>query len=194
MKQILTYAAFSLLLISCQKGTENGTPSLDPTKSYSIRVEAPAQTVKTNVENNRLKLDHYAVTKILVEPVEYSRSWAIVLEENWEGTYLNGLDYNCMNEFGTYAFNWRASNLHHMNTNQKSVADVTVEGKRMKQITISRTFHFYKDFPNQQAAINEQNQVLARQNEAGKFRAFFTYNGVNSLPNSANGNLQYVRQ
>lgn len=193
MKQILTYAALSLLLFSCQKGSENGTPTLDPTKSYSIKVEAPAQTVKTSVENNRLKLDHQAVTKILVDPLEYTRSWAIVLEENWEGTFLNGLDYTCLNEFGTYAFNWRASNLHHINTNQKSVSDVTYEGKKMKQITVTRTFHFYKDFPNQQAAIDQQNQVLQRQNEAGKFRAFFTYNGVSSLPNVANGSLQYIK-
>ena len=193
MKRLLTYAALSILIASCQKGADTGTPQIDPTKSYSINVEASEQIVKTSVENNRLKLDHNEKIDIYVDPVEFSRLWAVALEENWEGTYLNGLDFTCMNEFGTQAFNWRAGNLNNVHSSQKTVTVVTVDGKRMKKISVNRTFHFYKDFPNQQAAIDKQNALLQTTNEAGKFRGYFTYNGVNSLPKQANGTLKYTR-
>ena len=194
MKRILTYAALSILIASCSKGAgDAGTPQIDPSQSYSIKVEAGEQIVKTTVENNRLKLDHNERIDILVDPNEYKRLWAVALEEDWNGTYLNGLDYTILNEFGTYAFNWRAGNLNNVHSSQKSVTDVTVDGKRMTKISISRTFHFYKDFPNQQAATEKQNQLLQTTNETGRFRGYFTYNGVNSQPVQANGTLKYTR-
>jgi len=193
MTKVFACAALSVLIASCQKNPAD-TPPIDPGKQYSINVEAPDQIVRTKVEGNILKLDHHEKVHLLVDPVEFGRSWSLALEEDWSGTNLHNLDYTTMNEFGTYAHNWRPGNVNNLHPSQKTVIDTTVGGKRYKKLKIERIIHFYKEFPSQQAATDKQNQLTTVTNEVAKFKGYYTYNGVSSLPNLGNGKLVYVKQ
>lgn len=194
MTKVFTYAALCITLASCQKGAgDNSTPPIDPSKSYSVSYEIPDQIVRMKIENNTLKMDHYEKVHILVDPVEFSRAWALSLDEDWNGTSLYNVDYVAMNEFGTYAYNWKAGNLNNVHPSQKSVIDTTVNGKRFKKVKVERIIQFFKDYPTQQAAIDRQNALLQVRGEQAKFKSFYTYSGVTSLPVIGNGNLIYIK-
>ena len=194
MSRIFIYAALCLLLVSCQKNKgDDSTPPIDPGKSYAITLEIPDQIVRTKVENSTLKMDHYEKVHILVDPAEYNRSWALSLDEDYSGTSLHNVDYVCMNEYGTLAFNWKAGNLNNVHTSQKSVIDTTVGGTRYKKVKVERIIQFFKQYPSQQAATDRQNQLLQTVGEKATFKSFYTYTGVNSLPIASNGTLVYVK-
>jgi len=194
MSRIFVCATLFTILVSCGKNKgDNSTPPIDPSKSYAITLEIPDQVVRTKVENNILKMDHYEKVHILVDPAEYSRSWALSLEEDYSGTSLHNVDYTCMNEYGTYAFNWKAGNLNNVHTSQKSVMDTTVNGTRYKKVKVERIIHFSKEYASQQAATDRQNQLIQTVGEKAKFKSFYTYTGVNSMPIVNNGTLVYVR-
>src|SRR5215831_10728466 len=166
MKQLLTGALFILVLAGCSKQSGNNTPPIDPTKQYTISYELSDQIVKTSVSQDTLHLDMYEKLYFIVDPTEYSYSWALHLQENLTNSFLNNLDYTCLSDQNVYAYDFRAENMNNVHTSQKSVSDVTINGKNYKKVKLERTIQFFKVFSNNPSgATAKQNELVATQNQ-----------------------------
>jgi hypothetical protein len=194
MKHLLTGALFILILAGCSKNSSDNTPPIDPNKKYTISYEVNDQIVKTSVTNDTLHLDMYEKLYFIVDPTEYAYSWALHLQENFSSSYLNNLGYTCLSDQGVFAYDFRSENLNHVHSTQKSVSDVTINGKNYKKVRLERTIQFFSVFPNNPtAAAAKQNELVATTNQTVTFSSFYVYNDVSSSPNTTTAKLVYTK-
>ena len=192
MKQLLTGALFVLVLAGCKKS--DNTPPIDPNQKYTINFELNDQVVKTNVSHDTLFLSMFEKMYFLVDPTEYSYSWALHLQEDFSNSYLNNLHYTCLSDENVYAYDFRTENLNNLHPSQKSVSDVNVNGKNYKKVLLQRTVQFFSVFTNNpSAATAKQNELIGTQNQTVRLSAFYFYNDVSSSPNITTAKLVYTK-
>lgn len=194
MKQFIASTLVILLLAGCTKNAGDNTPPIDPSKQYSISFEVNDQTVKTSVTHDTLHLDLYEKLSFIVDPTEYAYSWALHLQENLAQSFLNNLNYTCLTDQSVWAYNFRTENLNNVHPSQKSVSDVTINGKKYKKVLLQRTIQFFSVFTNNPAgATAKQNELVANTSQTVTFSSFYVYNDVSSAPNTTTAKLVYTK-
>ncbi|MBO9619895.1 MAG: hypothetical protein J7539_12770 [Niabella sp.] len=193
MKRLVFPLLIVLLFANCSKNSQS-VAQIDPAKTYAIKYDAtPAQSVVTRVNMDTLFLNFNENVIAQLDPQEYSMSWAIILQEDFSKSYLNGLHFDALASKNGYAHDWVPQNLNDAAPGQVTSTSVTVGGKNYTQVTVNRTFVFYNVLSNNQAAVDAQNTLLGTSTDAISFKLYFSYNLVNSLANSATFRVVYSK-
>jgi hypothetical protein len=192
MKQALVLSLLVLSFASCKK-SGNDTPPIDPNKQYTIIYDVADQTVKTSVVNDTINLDFQEKINFLVDPTEYTYSWAQFLEEDFTKSYLNNLHFALLSDENVMAVDFVSRNLNNVHPSQKSAVETTVNGKKYVKVQLARTFKFRNILASNQEAINKQNQLLQTTTDSVKFSSFYYYNGVFSAANLKTVRLFYTK-
>jgi hypothetical protein len=189
MKQLIP-TLFVFALFGCSKS--NQEPVFQPNRAYAMKYQTDPQIVKTRANGDTLHMDFYENVNLLVDPSEYSGSWALIIEENFNSSYLNGLEFWAQATPTVYAHDWVPSNTNDVAPGQKTVSNVTVDGKKYVKVTIARVFEFYKILSSPQAAVNQQNVLLQTTTDKVSYKTYYMSNGGFSLSNDATLNLTYT--
>jgi hypothetical protein len=190
MKHLIP-ALLVLAIVGCSKSKQE--PVFEPNRAYAVKYQQDDQIVKTRVSGDTLHLDFHEMVNLLVEPNDYSGSWALIIEENFTKSYLDKLEYYAQATPTVYAHNWVPSNTNDVAPGQKTVSNVTVDGKKYVKITIARVFEFYNVMNSPQAAVNQQNVLLQTTTDNIGFKTYYMYNGGFSLSNDASLKLVYTK-
>lgn len=191
MKRILSIALVTLVLSACTKNDKN--VAIDPNNAYTIKFDVKDQVVKTTVDQDTLRLDFNQVVNFLVDPVEYQRSWALHLTQDFSHSYLNGLHYSALANAAGVATDWVPINLNDVHPSQKTTSDTTVDGKKYIKVTLTRLFKFVSVLASNQAAIDKQNSLISDQSQSVAYAAFYSYNSVYSLANNNVSKIVYTK-
>jgi hypothetical protein len=191
MKRYLSIALFALAFSACTKN--NKEVPIDPTKAYTIKYDVQDQVVKTTVDKDTLRLDFNQVVNFLVDPIEYQRSWALHLTQDFSNSYLNGLHFTALANSAGVATDWVPINLNDVHPSQKTTSETTVNGTRYIKVTITRLFKFVSVLSSNQAAIDKQNALIQDKNQSVAYAAFYSYNDVYSLPNNNVSKIVYTK-
>jgi hypothetical protein len=191
MKKTLLFLLM-LTAISCTKSSIK--TKLDPNKKYFMRYETPDQVVKMHVNNDTLWLNFYENIVVLVDPDDYSNSWAMHLIEDLSQSYLKGLHFRALASPAGYANDWIPINLNDAAPGQKTSTNVTVDGKQYVKVTISRLFEFYNKLGSNQAAINQQNTLLNTTDHTVTYKLFYSDGSGYSLSNDGTFKIVYSNQ
>jgi len=180
-----------LTIVGCSKPKEE--TQLDPNRQYAMKYINGDQSVKTRVSNDTLWLNFYEKIDLLVDPNDYANTWGMALIQDFSNSYLKDLHF-----FGTatptlYSYDWMPINLNDAAPGQKTSTNVTVDGKKYVQVTISRLFEFFNKMGSTQAATDLQNVVLQRTNDVVLYKAFYAAGGVFSLSNDATFKIVYTK-
>lgn len=194
MKTKIIFSILILALVGCTKQSGNVTVPIDPTKQYTIKYDLNDQIVKTSVTKDTLNLSFFQKINFLVDPNEFSRSWALHVKQDFSKSYLSNLHYFAFAQSNVYAYDWIAESFNDMHPTQKSVSDTVVNGTKYKKVTLQRTFLFFNVLPNAEAAIDAQNVLSQTKNDSVTFSSFYYFNDVFSLPNVKTVKLTYERQ
>lgn len=194
MKRILSSTLVMLALASCSKSGDVAQKPIDPNKKYSVGFDIANQQVKTSVVNDTLHLDFYQQVSFLLDPSEYSTTWAIGAVQDFSKSYLNNLHFTCLAEYGNYAYDWATINLNDVNPSQKTTKDTTVNGKKYEKVTLARTFYFFNPLGSSQAALDKQNALLQTKTDSVSYQVFYLYDGVTSIPSSVTANVSYSKK
>jgi hypothetical protein len=191
MKRIIL-PLFVLALASCTKPSID--VQIDPNKAYTIKYKTDDQVVKTRVSNDTLHLDFNQKINFLLDPKEFSNTWALHLIQDFSKSYLNNLHFDAIAiAAGVYAHDWVPINLNDVAEGQKSTSKVTFEGKEYVQVTLNRVFEFYNKLSSHQAALDQQNALLQTTSDVVTYKAFYSYNNVYSLSNDGNFKIVYTK-
>ena len=184
----LTILAFT----SCVR-QKNNDVQFDPNKAYTVKYQTDAQIVKTSVSNDTLHLDLYQKVGLLVDPYDYSHTWALCLIQDFSNSYLKDLHFDTPSNSTSsgYVHDWIPINLNDVAPDQKTTANVTVNGKQYVLVTITRLFKFYNILASNQAAVTKQNELLQAKGDYVKYKAFYSFNNVYSVSNDSDVNLVY---
>jgi hypothetical protein len=180
-----------LAIVSCSKPKEEA--KLDPNRQYEMKYSNSDQTVKTFVRNDTLWLHFNENVVVLVDPNDYANTWGMALIQEFSNSYLKDLHYIGLATPAGYSYDWMPINLNDVAPGQKTSTNVTVNGKKYVQVTISRVFEFFQKMGTSQAAVDQQNIVLQRTNDAVLYKTFYSANGVFSLSNDATFKLVYTK-
>jgi hypothetical protein len=191
MKRILSIALVTLVLFACTKNDKN--VAIDPNNAYTIKFDVKDQVVKTTVDQDTLRLDFNQVVNFLVDPVEYQRSWALHLTQDFSHSYLNGLHYSALANAAGVATDWVPINLNDVHPSQKTTSDTTVDGRKYIKVTLTRLFKFVSVLGSNQAAIDKQNSLISDQSQTVDYAAFYSYNSVYSLANNNVSKIVYTK-
>ena len=184
--------ALSILTIAgCSKPKEPAT--LDPHRQYEMKYKNGDQIVKTFVRNDTLWLHFNENVVVLVDPNDYENTWGMALIQEFTNSYLKDLHYIGLATAGGYSYDWMPINLNDVAPGQKTSANVTVDGKKYVQVTVSRLFEFFQKMGTTQAAVDQQNIVLQRTNDSVLYKTFYAANGIFSLSNDASFKLVYTK-
>jgi len=190
-KMILALSIFAIA--GCSKSKEQ--TKLDPNKRYYMEyVQQNDQAVKMRVSNDTLRLNFYENIVVLVDPKDYSNTWAMHLIEDFSKSYLSGLHFDAIATAVGYAHDWVPVNLNDAAPGQKTATNVTVNGKQYVQVSISRLFEFYNKLGTNQAAINQQNTLLQTTNNTVTYKLFYSDGNGYSLSNDATYKIVYSNQ
>lgn len=170
MKKIILPVFMLLVYTSCVKPVQE--VPLDPNKAYTIKYKNDDQVVKTSVVNDTLRLDFYQKINFLLDPDEFSHSWALDLIQDFSKSYLKDLHFDAVATPAGYAHDWVPVNLNDVAPDQKSISTVTVDGKKYTQVSLSRVFEFYSPLGSHQAAVDQQNRLLQTTTDAVIYKAF----------------------
>ena len=192
MKHFLSISFFLFILAGCTKQNEADVP-IDPNNPYTIKFEVADQIAKTTVDKDTLRLDFYQLVHFLVDPIEYKRTWALHLAQDFSNSYLNNLHYKALANASGVATDWVPINLNDVHPSQKTATDTTIDGKKYVKVTLSRLFKFYSPLGNQQAAIDKQTTLVQTTNHTVKYDSFYSYNDVYSLPNTKVVKITYTK-
>jgi hypothetical protein len=184
--------ALSILAItSCSKPTEKAT--LDANRQYEMKYKNGDQIVKTLVRNDTLWLHFNENVVVLVDPNDYANTWGMALTQEFSNSYLKDLHYFGLATPAGYFYDWMPINLNDAAPGQITSTNVTVDGKKYVQITISRLFEFFQKMGTPQAATDQQNIVLQRSNDNVLYKIFYSANGIFSLSNDATFKIVYTK-
>ena len=190
MKKIL-FAFAILSLVSCTKKNAVNAP-FDPNKQYAIKYQTSDQIVKTRVVNDTLRLDFYQNVNLLVDPYDYSNTWALHLMQDFSNSFLKDLHFDTpANTPSGHVHDWFPINLNDVGHDQKTITNVTVDGKKYVQVTITRLFEFFSAMGSREAAIAKQSQLMKTTSDYVTYKAFYSFNNVYSLSNDANIKIVY---
>lgn len=192
MKKVLI--AFTIFFFaSCTKNSNEEVP-IDPTQSYTIEFDGlTSQVVKTKVSNDTLFLDLTQKIDFLLDPVEFNRSWALGLEQDFSKSYLSALHFRALGNASGYANDWVPINLNDAHPSVKKFSDVTVNGRDYKKMTLTRVFYFTSKFNDTQAATEKQTSLIQTNTDSVKYSAFYGYNDVFSTPHVVTVGLKYTK-
>jgi hypothetical protein len=190
-KTLLALAVISF--VSCTKDSKEEVP-IDPAKSYTIEFNnLNSQNVQTHVSNDTLYLDFAQKIEFLLDPVEFNRSWALALEQDFTKSYLKGLHFRALGNASGYATDWVPINLNDAHPSLKQVTDVTVNSKDYKKLTLTRVFYFNSKLGTAQAATDKQNALLQTNTDSVKYSAYYGYKDVFSTPHVVTVGLKYTK-
>lgn len=192
MKKMILPVLSVVLYASCAKPAKE-TPPIDPTKSYTIKYNNPDQVAKTRVSNDTLRIDFYQKINFLLDPTEATYTWSLDLIQDFSKSYLKDLHFDAIaNTAGVYAHDWVPIDLNTVAPGQKSISNVTVEGKKYTQVTLNRVFEFYNKMGTHQAALNQQTALLQNNTDVVIYKAFYAFNNTYSLSNDASFKIVYT--
>lgn len=189
MKKLIP-ALLVIALVGCSKSKQE--PVFEPNRAYAMKYQPDDQIVKTKVSGDTLRLDLYENVNLLVDPNDYSGSWALIIEENFTKSYLKGLHFKALATPSGYANDWVPANTNDAAPGQKTVSTVTVEGKKYVKVSIQRVFEFYNVL-GAQAAVNQQNVLLGTTTDNIGYKTYYMYSGGYSLSNDANLKVVYTK-
>ena len=192
MTRYLFISLFFLVLAGCSKQESKDVP-IDPSNPYTIKFEVADQVVKTSIKEDTLLLDFYQEINFLVDPVEYQRSWALHLAQDFSNSYLKNLHFKALANAAGVATDWVPINLNDVHPSQKTASDTTVDGKQYVKVKLSRLFKFYSPLGTQQAAVDKQNELVLTTSHTVKYDSFYSYNDVYSLPNTKVVKIVYTK-
>lgn len=193
MKQIL-FVAFIISMVGCSKKSI-GVAQLDPNKQYFMKyVQTNDQVAKLNVRNDTLRISFNEKIVFLVDPNDYANSWAMHLTEDFSKSYLNGLHFDALATAAGYAHDWIPVNLNDAAPGQKISTNVTVDGKKYVQVSISRTFEFFNKLGTREAALSQQNTLLQTTNDVVTYKAFYSDGSGYSKSNDGTFKIIYSNQ
>lgn len=178
-----------LTLYSCTKSPAE----FDPNRAYTIKYQADDQIVKTRVINDTLRLDFYQKLNFLVDPDEFGNSWALHLEQHFTNSYLKDLHWDMVASPAGRAHDWVPINLNDVHPAQKTISNVTVDGRKYVQVSLNRVFEFYNVLASNQAAISQQNTLLQTTNHFVIYKSYYSFNSQYSLSNDQNFKLVYTQ-
>lgn len=187
-KMILALSILSV--VSCSKSKEK--PKLDPNKKYYMKYETTDQSVKMRVNDDTLRLDFYEKIDVLVDPNDYSNSWATHLIEDFSQSYLKDLHFDAVATSAGYAHDWVPINLNDAAPGQKTSTNVTVDGKQYVKVTVARKFEFYNKLGTNQAAVNQKNILLQTTNHSVTYKMFYSDGNGYSLSNDGTFKIVYT--
>jgi len=192
-KIILAFTILSIALIdlSCKKARV--IPEIDPTRAYTIKYNNEDQIVKTRISNDTLRMDFYQKINFLLDPDEYANTWALYLKQDFTKSYLKDLHYDAIANAAGYAHDWVPVDLNTVAPGQKTISNVTVNGKKYVQVSLTRVFEFYNKMGTNQAAINQQNTLLQTTTDVVVYQAFYAYNNIYSLSNDGTFKIVYTK-
>lgn len=191
MKHLFVITVLLATLVSCTK--ESTEEPLDPNKAYTIKFDMNDQVTKTRVSNDTLYLDFQQKLNFLVDPTEYSRSWALHLTQDFSNSYLNNLHYSLLAGSGIMANDWVTLNLNDVHPSQLSESQATVNGQNYTKVTLTREFKFYSKLASAQAAIDKQTALLNTTSETVEYASFYSQGDVYSVPNIATAKIVYQK-
>jgi len=190
MKQLIP-ALLALTVFSCSKPKQD--PVFVPNRAYAMKYQSDDQVVKTRTNGDTLHMDFYENVNLLVDQSDYSGSWALIIQEDFTNSFLNKLDFNALASPAGYAHNWIPANTNDVAAGQKTVSNVTVDGKKYVKVTIARVIEFYSILNSSQAAIDKQNALLQTTTENVGYKTYYMYNGGYSLSNDATLKIAYTK-
>jgi hypothetical protein len=118
-----------------------------------------AQVVTTSVTDNKLNLAFDEKVQLLIDKERFNSSWYIVFNEDYTGSYLEGLDFKTTTQWGVEVENWKPYNLHQID---KTVSDTTIGSKKVVNVKFVRKFNFYKVFETNEQAVAKQNELKGK--------------------------------
>lgn len=193
MKKILL-AFVILAFVSCTKKNTVDAP-FDPNKQYAVKYQTSDQTVKTRVVNDTLRLDFYQNVNLLVDPYDYAHTWALDLMQDFSNSFLKDLHFDTpANTPAGSVHDWVPVNLNDVGPDNKTITNVTVDGKQYVQVNIKRLFKFFSAMGSSEAAIAKQSDLLKKTTDYVTYKAFYSYNNIYSVSNDANIKLVYQQQ
>ncbi|MGZ3853267.1 MAG: hypothetical protein ACXVBX_10790 [Flavisolibacter sp.] len=190
MKQLIP-ALLALTIFGCSKQKQE--PVFEPNRTYAMKYTMDDQIVKTRTNGDTLHLDFYENVNLLVDPSDFSGSWALIIQEDFAKSNLDKLEYWAQATPTLYAHDWVPSNTNDVAPGQKTVSNVTVDGKKYVKVTIARVFEFYNILSSPQAAIDKQNTLLQTTTDNVSYKTYYMYNGGFSLSNDATLKIAYTK-
>ena len=188
----LSIALLAFVTFSC--GKPQVAAKVDPNRKYYMEYQTSDQLAKMNVSNDTLRISFKQNIVFLVDPADYANSWAIHLIQDFSQSYLGGLHYTALASSAGYSYDWVPINLNDAYPGQKTVANVTVNGKNYVKITICRAFDFFNKMGTAQAAVNEQNTLLQTTNNTVTYKAFYSDGTGYSISNDGTFKIVYSNQ
>lgn len=179
-----------LVVAGCTKSKQD--VQIDPTKAYTIKYKTDDQIAKTRVANDTLHIDFNQKINFLLDPNEFSNTWALDLIQDFSNSYMKDLHFNAIANESGYAHDWVPIDLNTVAPGQKTVSNVTVDGKKYVQVTLTRVFEFYNVMASHQAALNQQATLLQTTTDVVLYKAFYAYNNVYSLSNDGTFKIVYT--
>jgi hypothetical protein len=149
------------------------------------------QMVSTSVSGTNLILKFYENVSLLFTSEGYQKTSAVHLSENFKNTLLANFDYTTVAEGGNTTLDWVDDNLN--NVILKTVTDTVINNVQMVKINVHRPFTFFKVYPTNQAALNEQAIFINKTTDTIGFSSYSYYNQKNYLPRSSSAKLVYYK-
>lgn len=191
MKKMI-FALCVIALASCTKPKVD--VQIDPNKAYTIRYKTDDQIVKTSVSNDTLHLNFNQKINFLLDPAEFQNTWSLYLKQDFSKSYLKDLHYNAIANSAGYAHDWVPIDLNTVAPGQKTISNVTVDGKQYVQITLVRVFEFYDVLASHDQAVAKQNALLQNNSDVVTYSAFYAYNNIYSMSSDASFKIGYTNQ
>ena len=189
----LSIALLALIVFSCGKPQVAET-KLDPNKKYYMEYQTSDQLATMTVSNDTLRINFQQNLVFLVDPNDYTNSWAIHLVQDFSQSYLGDLHYTALASAAGYSYDWVPINLNDAYPGQKTATNVTVNGKNYVKITVSRVFEFFNKMGTAQAAVNQQNTLLKTSNNTVTYKAFYSDGTGYSISNDGTFKIVYSNQ
>jgi len=183
-KRIFFHAVLILLLASCQKEAISPSQEIKTNNTTSIKLSEdellrkvsfnlPAQNVKTAVSDNLLTLVYTEDVAVLLDPKGFDLSYSIRLNESFYNSALAGFSYTLPAPNGTYTTDWAGNDLKVLNEVTRS--NVSVDGKEMVKLHLTRYFTFTKRYATSQDALSQQSILLNTKTDVIKFTSFVVF-------------------
>jgi hypothetical protein len=197
MKKFAAYTLFLLIFSGCSKQSGDATSRnepIDPNKKYSISFEMEDQQVKTSVSADTLYLDFYEKVNFLLDKSEFNSTWGIGKDQDFSKTNLDKLHFTALAEYGNIAYDWVTLNLNNTHPSQKTVSDVTVNGKQYTKVSLSRVFHFFNPLQDNAAATAKESSLLSVKTDSVKYTVFYFQDNINSQPSTVTRAITYSKK
>jgi len=150
-----------------------------------------AQAINTSVSGTNLILKFNENVDLVFTAEAYQETSAVHLTENFKNTMLADFDYTTVAEGGNTTLNWVDDNLN--NVILKTVTDTIINKVNMVKINVHRQFTFFKIYPSNQSALNEQALFVNKKNDTIGFSSYCYYNQKNYPVRSASAKLVYFK-